>query len=503
MTDDVYCSCCNEPLYDTTTDSCGDCVGEEIRKGSVRNLAAVLGALCEMILDRTGGRTEGQSDEEWAEWFAGARFVPGEIRDWVRDQAADHGIDWADMELSPDQAEWLGLKEKPMKTVKIDSLGLEVDATPVTVGLWRRVMGSVPAEVAKAEHPNEYPITWVSWDDAQEFCQRRGGGWRLLTEEEWETCCRAGTSGDRYGPLDEIAVYGRNQLDTPVGTKHPNPWSLYDMIGLVWERTGIADGSSRVLRGGGWLNVGADALSASYRSGDTPEYRNYDLGLRCARSAKGQQEEPMTKKPCTDPDKMLGACDQNPFLGAAKEARESIAYKAVKTAEKKEMARTPIVMRVAKALHSSHLSRNEAEAIQILASQSCNEQIGLPGDDADILRKAAEIWRDQATEDCVPWGSNGHLRLVASAVDTLADKLEAPPSPKTFTTTWTNADPRPFTGMPTVRYASKDPNLVGVMRPFRESVALYWVDGAEGAVDDDEPWPADLYWTRLPEVDDA
>ena len=63
------------------------------------------------------------------------------------------------MELSPDQAEWLGLKEKPMKTVKIDSLGLEVDATPVTVGLWRRVMGSVPAEVAKAEHPNEYPIS--------------------------------------------------------------------------------------------------------------------------------------------------------------------------------------------------------------------------------------------------------------------------------------------------------------------------------------------------------
>ena len=47
--------------------------------------------------------------------------------------------------------------------------------------------------------------------------------------------------------------------------------------------TGAVSGSSRVYRGGGWSS-GADYCCSSYRNFNTPDYRNYSLGLRLALS---------------------------------------------------------------------------------------------------------------------------------------------------------------------------------------------------------------------------
>jgi formylglycine-generating enzyme len=155
----------------------------------------------------------------------------------------------------------------------------------------------------------------VSWWDAVEFCNalsvhegvapayriRRNvegvewdiavDGYRLPTEAEWEYACRAGTTGPRYGPLDEIAWYRGNSGGRAhdVGGKRPNPWGVYDMLGNVWEWCwDLYDpdvyGTYRVLRGGGWFDEHW-SCRASVRRRSHPTLVVDDLGFRLARSS--------------------------------------------------------------------------------------------------------------------------------------------------------------------------------------------------------------------------
>ena len=212
-----------------------------------------------------------------------------------------------------------------------------LQATEVTQGQWRAVMGTTVRQQADKENPqyklagegSNYPIYFVSWEEVQEFIRRlnqRGEGqYRLPTEAEWEYAARAGSQsayhfGDtvsqlpRYGNFADRRVIGQwnDQVDgwadrnaddghataAPVGSYRPNAWGLYDMHGNVWEWVqdwygdypsgavsdpqGPSSGVVRVARGGGWCSLARGARSAN-RHFDSPDYRFFILGFRLLR----------------------------------------------------------------------------------------------------------------------------------------------------------------------------------------------------------------------------
>nr|MDT0658845.1 SUMF1/EgtB/PvdO family nonheme iron enzyme [Micromonospora sp. DSM 115978] len=159
------------------------------------------------------------------------------------------------------------------------------DRLPVESVSWWDAVQLCNALSELDEHPPAYRIDGedVEWD-------RAASGYRLPTEAEWEYACRAGTTGPRYGPLDEIGWYRGNSGERlhEVGGKLPNPWGLYDMIGNVWDWCwDIYDaevyGGYRVLRGGGWFDEHW-SCRASVRRRSHPSLRIDDVGFRIART---------------------------------------------------------------------------------------------------------------------------------------------------------------------------------------------------------------------------
>lgn len=186
-------------------------------------------------------------------------------------------------------------------------MSFRLATVPVTQELYSEVTGEAPSTARGGRRP----VEGVSWLDAVRFCNafsERDGltpayrldpevewdtaadGYRLPAEAEWEHACRAGTTGPRYGPLDEIAWYRGNSAETTheVGGKTPNAWGLYDLLGNVWEwcwdlYDAEVYGEYRVLRGGGWFDE-QWSCRASVRRRSHPTFRVDDVGFRLARA---------------------------------------------------------------------------------------------------------------------------------------------------------------------------------------------------------------------------
>jgi len=164
--------------------------------------------------------------------------------------------------------------------------------------------------------PN-FPVTLVTWEDAQTFCAFRGA--RLPTEAEFERAAR-GTAGRRFPwgelPNTHLANYGRLGIDltddtdgfselAPVGSFNGGrtPDGFLDLAGNAAEwvqdryATQYADtdqvdpqgpdatqaSGARVVRGGSYDSPMA-WLRGAARGAYLPTERRPSIGFRCARS---------------------------------------------------------------------------------------------------------------------------------------------------------------------------------------------------------------------------
>ncbi len=180
----------------------------------------------------------------------------------------------------------------------------------ITQGQWTKVMGTNPSvfQGSKvADDASRHPVENVSWDNAQAFIKRlnemeKTNAYRLPTEFEWEYAGRAGGRGQvSWDEIRQQAVQGLRAADgngakpttQMVGSKQPNAWGLYDMLGNVWEwvqdyynEKTFPDpdppthGTQHVLKGAGFVSDVKNAIYATHGAGPGD---GWDVGFRIAK----------------------------------------------------------------------------------------------------------------------------------------------------------------------------------------------------------------------------
>ena len=138
----------------------------------------------------------------------------------------------------------------------------------------------------------KYPIRFVSWDTALNFCEfltaalqkdYPGVSFTLPTREQWTEAAYAGTYSDYSGgdDLEEVGWFSDNSENSvhPVGLKKTNGWGIYDMSGNVWEWGLDEDGADRPILGGSWYNMDDDC-AIDYQSDCAHDVRDCGVGFR-------------------------------------------------------------------------------------------------------------------------------------------------------------------------------------------------------------------------------
>lgn len=221
--------------------------------------------------------------------------------------------------------------EKPQHLVRITKPFL-VGMYEVTQREYEAVQGNNPSSFASTGNgsekvdgldTSEFPVERVSWLDAVEFCSKlsdraeekaAGRTYRLLTEAEWQYCCRAGTT-TRFHYGDSLSSHQANingrfpyggakrgpylKRTARVGSYSPNAFGLFDMHGNVAELCsdwygrdyyqhsptddpqGPEEGSDHLVMGGSWSSDAFRCRAAHRRSNAVSGVARY-FGFRVA-----------------------------------------------------------------------------------------------------------------------------------------------------------------------------------------------------------------------------
>jgi formylglycine-generating enzyme required for sulfatase activity len=180
------------------------------------------------------------------------------------------------------------------------------------------------------DQTDDHPVTCVSWEDAQAFCQwlsrKEGRIYRLPTDHEWSVAVGIGDREDStqtpaakdekiiaypwggdFPPTIKDGNYRGQESrlgnepgnwttlrdfndgwprTAPIGNFKPGVHGCYDLGGNVWEWCADwhdpAEPICRVLRGGSWVSSQAASMLSSMRLiGGAPNTRRSDIGFRC------------------------------------------------------------------------------------------------------------------------------------------------------------------------------------------------------------------------------
>lgn len=210
--------------------------------------------------------------------------------------------------------------EKPVHLVSLNAFW--IDETEVTNAMYALCVsdgacerpGSFNSRMRPMYFGNgefaEFPVIYVSWEDAQSYCVWADR--RLPTEAEWEKAAR-GRDQRSYPWGEQIDCLHANYFD---GAKRCtgdtasvkdyelgiSPYGAFNMAGNVWEwvadwydpdyydisptsnPSGPSTGELRVARGGGWEDTNFLTRSSN-RGSYSPAGKTDSRGFRCALSA--------------------------------------------------------------------------------------------------------------------------------------------------------------------------------------------------------------------------